>query len=284
MNFGTLPMKRLLLITSSLVLVGSAQAADMAARPYTKAPVAAAIPFSWTSCYVGGHVGGGWSKTNFTDPGIASGSPGFPITTTGAIPGDQIRVDGNAGVIGGVQAGCDYQFSNHWVVGLAGDFSGGDLHGTANDPFFGGKNGNPATLSSRTDWLASVTGRVGYTWDRFMIYGKGGAGFARDTYSLNNFVNTAGFDCRAAFVFTPCNASTSTDRVGWVAGAGAEWAFTPNWSVLVEYDHYGFDSKRVGFLNPAGPSTALIDIQQDIDIVKVGVNYRFGGLPVVAKY
>src|SRR5271156_6786111 len=114
-------MKQLLLITSSLVLVGSAQAADLAARPYAKAPVAAAIPFSWTGCYVGGHVGGGWSRTDFTDPGIAAGFPGT-VLTIGAAAGDQVRADGNAGVIGGAQAGCDYQFSNNWVVGLAGDF------------------------------------------------------------------------------------------------------------------------------------------------------------------
>jgi outer membrane immunogenic protein len=286
-------MKSLLLITSSLVLVGSAQAADLATRPYTKAPVAAVVPFSWTGCHVGGHVGGAWSGTDFTDPGIASGFPGFPILTTGAHPGDNIHLGSNAGAIGGVQAGCDYQFSNNWVVGLAGDFSGADLRSMANDPFFNGKNGAPATLSSRTEWLASVTGRVGYTWDHLMLYGKGGAGFARDNYSLNNFVTIAGLNCTTAnlLTFVPCNSSATTDRVGWVAGAGLEWAFAPNWSFLVEYDHYGFDSKRVGFVSPAFPSffnpagsTAFLDIRQDVNIVKVGVNYRFGELPVVAKY
>ncbi|WP_314953929.1 outer membrane protein [Bradyrhizobium cosmicum] len=273
-------MKRLFLATSALIVAGSAQAADLGARPYTKAPVVAAVPFSWTGCYVGGHVGGGWSRTGFTDPAIATGVPGFPVTTTGALPGDRIGVNGD-GVVGGVQAGCDYQFSNNWVIGIAGDFAGTDIHGVANDPFFGGKSGNPATLSSRTDWVASVTGRVGYTWDRFLVYGKGGVGFAHDRYSLDNFITVGGFFCGPPFI--ACNATTSTDRVGWTAGAGVEWAFAPNWSALVEYNHYGFDSKRVGFVNPAG-STALIDIRQDIDIVKVGINYRFGGSAVVAKY
>lgn len=273
-------MKRLLLATSALFAVGSAQAADLAARTYTKAPVVAAVPFSWTGCYVGGHVGGGWSRTGFTDPAIATGVAGT-VTTTGVLPGDRIGVSGD-GVVGGVQAGCDYQFSNNWVIGIAGDFAGTDIHGVANDPFFAGKSGNPATLSSRTDWVASVTGRVGYTWDRFLVYGKGGVGFAHDRYSLNNFVTVGGFFCGPPF-FIACNASTSTDRVGWTAGAGVEWAFAPNWSALVEYNHYGFDSKRVGFVNPAG-STAFLDIRQDIDIVKVGVNYRFGGSAIVAKY
>lgn len=277
-------MKHLLLVTSALVIAGSAQAADLGARPYTKAPMMAAVPFSWTGCYLGGHVGGGWSKTDYTDPGITTGGPLAGLTTTGGAIGDTIRVDGS-GVIGGVQAGCDYQFSNHWVIGIAGDFSASDIHGMANDPFFAGKNGNPATLSSRTDWVASVTGRVGYAWDRFLVYGKGGVGFARDSYSLNNFVSIGGPLCGGGLgPFIACNSSASTDRVGWVAGAGIEWSFAPNWSAMVEYDHYGFDSKRVAFANPTAASSALIDIKQDIDIVKVGVNYRFGGSSVVAKY
>lgn len=277
-------MKQLLLATSALFIAGSAQAADLAARPYTKAPIAAAVPFSWTGCYIGGHIGGGWNRTDFTDPGVVSPAAGAPVTTIGVVPGDRIGVDGDGGIVGGAQAGCDYQFSNRWVVGIAGDFTATDLHGVANDPFFGGKFGNPATLSSRTDWVASVTGRVGYAWDRFLVYGKGGAGFAHDRYSLNNFSTVGAAFCGNGFPFTGCNVSTSTDRIGWTAGVGLEWAFAPHWSVLAEYDHYGFDSKRVGFLNSSGPSTAFIDIRQDVDIVKAGVNYRFGGSPVVAKY
>ncbi len=274
-------MKRLFLATSALVIAaGSAQAADMAPRPYAKAPVVAAVPFTWTGCYVGGHVGGGWSRTGWTDPGISTAFPGIPITTTGVVPGDRIGVDGS-GVIAGAQAGCDYQVASNWVVGIAGDFAWSDIHGVGNDPFFGGKAAGPATLSSRTDWMASITGRVGYAWDRVLVYGKGGVGFAHDRYDLNNFGTIGGGICG---FFAPCNASTSTDRVGWVAGAGLEWAFAPNWSALIEYNHYGFNGKRVGFVNPSTPTTALIDIRQDFDIVKVGINYRFGGSPVVAKY
>ncbi|MCK1736321.1 porin family protein [Bradyrhizobium sp. 138] len=277
-------MERLLLAMSALIVAGSAQAADLAARPYTKAPVAAAVPFSWTGCYVGGHIGGGASKTGFTDPGITTGAPGLGFMTTGLVPGDRIGVNSDVGVVGGAQAGCDYQFSSNWLIGVAGDFTATDIRGIANDPFFGGKAGNPATLSTRTDWVASVTGRVGYTWDRFLVYGKGGVGFAHDRYSLDNFAFIGGVPCGVFPAFTACSASTSTDRIGWTAGVGFEWAFAPNWSALVEYDHYGFDSKRVGFFNPSGPTTAFIDIRQDIDIVKVGINYRFGGSPVVAKY
>jgi outer membrane immunogenic protein len=207
------------------------------------------VPFTWTGCYVGGHVGGGWSRTPFTDPGLGSGFPGGALTTGGAV-GDRIGVNGD-GVVGGAQVGCDYQFASHWVVGIAGDFTWSDIHGVANDPFFAGKSGAPATLSSRTDWLASITGRVGYSWDRFLVYGKGGVGFAHDRYALNNFTAIGGVTCFNG-VFVACNTSAGADRTGWVAGAGLEWAFAPNWSALFEYDHYGFDSKRVVFAHPFG--------------------------------
>jgi outer membrane immunogenic protein len=275
-------MKRLLLASSAIVFAGSASAADLPARMPVKAPVVAA--YSWTGCYVGGHVGVGWNRTNFSDPGI--GPFPFPVTTLGpvGVPGTSIGVNGDPGVVGGAQVGCDYQFANNWVIGLAGDFSAADLHGVTNDPFFAGKNGAPATLNSRTEWLATVTGRLGYAWDRVLIYGKGGGAFARDRYSLNNFVTVGGRLCDDGVTFVACNTTASTDRFGWTAGVGVEWAFAPNWSALVEYDHYGFDSKRVSFLLPSRPGAFLLDVRQDIDVVKVGINYRFGSSLVVARY
>jgi outer membrane immunogenic protein len=273
-------MKRLLLASSAIAFVGSASAADLPARLPVKAPVAAA--YSWTGCYVGGHVGVGWNRTNFSDPGI--GIFGFPATTLGPVPGTSIGVNGGPGVVGGAQAGCDYQFANNWVIGIAGDFSGADLHGVTNDPFFAGKNGGPATLNSRTESLATVTGRLGYAWDRVLIYGKGGAAFARDRYSLNNFVSVGGDFCNNGVAFVACNTTATTDRFGWTAGVGIEWGFAPNWSALVEYNHYGFDSKRVSFDHAGPPGVFPLDVRQDIDVVKVGINYRFGSPLVVARY
>jgi outer membrane immunogenic protein len=85
--------------------------------------------------------------------------------------------------------------------------------------------------------------------------------------------------------FTGYAGLTSVDhtRSGWTVGAGVEWAFGSNWSTFVEYDHYGFGSKTVSFTF-AGGFINSVDFKQDIDTVKIGVNYRFGGSPVVAKY
>src|SRR3569623_2073449 len=156
-------MKSLLLAGTAIVaFVTAASAADLAARPYTKAPAAPARTHNWTGCYAGGHVGAGWSKPNLTDPpGVLSVNGSFDVK-------------GDASVLGGVQLGCDYQFANAWVIGLAGDFSGTSIKGTANDPFFGNKNPGPAQIHTRTDWLASLSGRAGYAWDNVLLYGKGG--------------------------------------------------------------------------------------------------------------
>ena len=268
-------MRKLLLASSALVFAGSAGAADLR-MPVKAAPVVAAVPYTWTGCSVGGHLGAGWNRSSFTDPGNPEFFFGFP-TPTLAPAGSSIGVNSSAGVLGGVQAGCDYQFASNWVIGIGGDVAWTDIHGAANDPFFVGKNGAPVPLSTRTEAIASLTGRLGYAWDRYLIYGKAGGAWARDRYSITNL--------NCTFLAT-CNLSGSTDRAGWTAGVGLEWAFAPNWSALVEYNHYGFGNNSVSFTDPALPFLLLrYDVRQDIDVVKVGINYRFGGPgAVVARY
>lgn len=253
-------MKQFLLAGTALFLSGTASAADLPARMPAKAPIAAAAPFSWTGCYIGAHAGAGWSRTGFNDP------VGGTITPSGS----SFDVKSKAGFLGGGQVGCDYQFASNWVVGLAGDFSWASIQGEANDPFFGGKFGNPIVARSRTDFLATATGRIGYAWDHYLLYAKGGAAWAHDKYEVNNF------NCTTT-PFVSCNTSASNTRLGWTVGGGLEWAFASNWSVLVEYDHYGFGTKTLGFTDSANPGfVTILNVKQDIDVAKIGINYRFG--------
>ena len=260
-------MKKLLLASTALVLGGQAFAADLP----VKAPrIAAPVAYSWSSCYVGGHVGVGRNRTLFTEV------DGFADT----IPvGASFGINGRAGALGGVQVGCDYQFASNWVFGIAGDFSWANIQGSGIDPFFTGKNGGPITFSSKTDRLASATGRIGYAWDRLLFYGKGGVGWAHDQYAITNAGALGGFFCgggpATAFGLGPCNSAGSATRVGWVAGAGIEWAFANNWSTFIEYDHYGFGTKNVAFAAPFAIGPGAYGVKQDIDVIKVGLNYRF---------
>lgn len=273
-------MKKLLLASSALVFAGSAFAADLPARAPVKAPFIAAVPYTWTGCYFGGHAGAGWGHTDFSDPGSVPLGGGPPVQNI-ADPGSSIGVNGKFAGLGGVQAGCDYQFANNWVIGIAGDYSWSDIHGFGNDPFFAGKNSNiPLTLFSKTDRLATITGRVGHTWDHLLFYGKGGAASARDRYSLQNLDGLSQTDCFSGAGPGPpiaCNPKASATRWGWTAGIGVEWAFANSWSTMIEYDHYGFGSKTVSFTDPNAPgAVALLNVKQSFDVVKVGINYRFG--------
>ena len=256
-------MKQLLLASTAILCGGAALASDLPPRVSSKAAMAyAAAPRSWTGCYIGAHAGAGWGRTDFSDP---AGGNIAPL-------GDTIGVDGGTAFIGGGQLGCDYQFASNWVVGLAGDFSWANIQGETNDPFFSGKGppGTPLPLHSRTDFLASATGRVGYAWDQYLVYAKGGAAWSHNKYEANNF---------GCIIFTPCNVSASDTPFGWTAGVGFGWAFAQKWSMLVEYDHYGFANKDLTFVDPAHPTApAVFGVKQEIDVFKLGINYRFGGL------
>lgn len=252
-------MKKLLLATSALVLAGPAFAADIPVR--TKAPPMLAAPpvaYSWTACYIGAHAGYGWGRTDITDPALL-----FPFA------GGQTTRNNTRGFLAGGQIGCDYQFAGGWVVGLEGDLAWADIKGTVNDPFFNGKN-----FTSKTDWIADATGRIGYAFDRVLVYGKGGGAWAHNRFDMTFFGPTVG---------------TATEtRFGWIVGAGLEFMLASNWSAKVEYNHYDFGSRQVTLSGAAiggGTFTSPQNIRQTIDTVKVGLNYRFGGPgPVVARY
>jgi outer membrane immunogenic protein len=263
---GEWELKVLLLTSTAVMLSGPAFAADLPARMPAKAPIATSAPVSWTGCYVGAHAGAGWGRTVIFDPNANGSTIGHFAPT----PGDTINIQGTGAIVGG-QIGCDYQFATNWVVGFAGDFSWAKIDGQTNDPFFGGKDGvNPLTLEAHTNFLASTTGRVGYAWDHYLLYAKGGVAWSHNKYTINNF--------GCVFLGGACYANASETRIGWTAGGGFEWSFAPNWSVLAEYDHYGFGTKSVTFFDAGQNVSVVFDVKPDIDVVKVGLNYRFSGV------
>lgn len=241
-------MKKFLLGTVALVALGtaSAVAADLPARTYTKAPAYAAPIYNWTGIYVGAHIGAAFGGDN-----------GYAVNPFLA---GLVSSDRDAAFLGGGQLGADYQFAPNWVLGVEGQISG--LSG--NDRTFTlGAN----TLRDRYDWLASVTGRLGYTWGPGLIYAKGGVAFRDD----NGLSATAGF----------LPAVTDRDSTGYTVGGGLEYMFAPAWSAKVEYQYYNFGTTNVATNAGAG----LLSYKDDLHTVKVGVNYHFNwGGPVVAKY
>jgi outer membrane immunogenic protein len=232
---------------------GAAAAADLPARIYTKAPPPVAA-YNWSGCYGGGNGGGIWSQNQWWQIG------GTGQLFSSSAPNSWLA---------GVQAGCNYQFSGNWVVGIQGDYDWTDATGS----------GPHSTLLTLTDQshlsgLGSVTGRVGYVfWDRWLGYVKGGGAWERVGY-LQYFPATG-----ATF------ATSGATLDGWTVGIGGEYGITPNLSAFLEYDYYDFGTSTLTFA-AAGGGSPTINIHETQSVVKAGLNWRFNWLaePVVAKY
>jgi outer membrane immunogenic protein len=257
-------MKKILL--GSVALLGLvAGPAAMAADLRVKAPVRPPPPvyaYSWTGCYVGGHAGGLWIQKDYALQSIGTPFGAVVFTNPVGLGGHDV-----SDWLAGVQAGCDYQFAGGFVIGIAGDYAWTNADGSHVDPVIG-----LTTLSSNTKSLASVTGRLGYAWDRFLGYVKGGGAWERDNYAW--FLTGA----------PAVGLSASETRGGWTIGVGGEYAFTDWLSGFVEYNYYDFGNRSVAFL--AGPVAFNFDIDERKSVLKFGLNLRFGGgaAPVAARY
>jgi outer membrane immunogenic protein len=270
-------MKLIALAVSILAAsIGVASAADLAARPYTKAPPPVAVAaYNWSGFYLGANGGGAWSRKCWDanpytiDVGLI---PPFTIqgpegchTASGATAGGQI--------------GYRWQ-SAAWVFGLEAQGNWADLTGSNASQLFPFA-GNGVTNRTRIDAIGLFTGQVGYTWNSFLLYVKGGAAVVRDKYDVQ--ITGPGSGLPIGFVA----ATGSETRWGAAVGVGGEYAFTPNWSFGLEYNHLFMGSRDVRLTyDPAGFIAQFNHnerIRQDVDMVTARLNYRFGG-PVVAKY
>jgi outer membrane immunogenic protein len=256
-------MKKFLLGTVGLVALGiaaPASAADMAARPYTKAAPMIAAVYDWTGFYVG--INGGWgSSRNSWDQ----------YSAAGVLIGAEGSHDATGGTVGG-QIGYRWQASQ-WVFGLEAQGNWAD---------FQGRNASliaPAffTNDTRVDAFGLFTGQAGVAFNNALLYVRGGAAVTSDRY-------------RTYVTGTSILAANTVDDTRWgaVVGVGLEYGFAPNWSFGINYDHMFMQDRTYTFTNNGtfgvpGTFFASDRISQDVDLVTARINYRWGG-PVVAKY
>jgi outer membrane immunogenic protein len=262
-------MKRVVLTAAALLVAGtSAFAADLTVRPMAvKAPpVTTAIPFNWTGCYLGVAAGYQWGQSGqVARSGYDAGKP---------LTGDY---DLSGGIAGGT-IGCNYEFSNNIVIGIEDDYSWTDKKGSANDlmPF-----NTKALNTTKEKWIDTLRGRIGYAFDRVMVYGTAGVAFAGTDVT----VAVPGFG----------TVTDSQSRTGWVAGVGAEWAVYTGpmgaLTVKAEYLHADFGSDRyvdtpITFKDGCNTQTVVSrDVKLSDDMVRVGVNWKFNMDPIVtARY
>jgi outer membrane immunogenic protein len=257
--------------------------------------------FSWTGCYLGGYVGGAWQGgdgATFTDQGQngigPAGSiavPPFLSYSGGAVaarlvPAHSWNSDLSSSFIGGGTLGCNWQPVNSpFVLGLEGEAGYMRLSGNAFDPrtIIGTQTVLDVLGSGKVgDWYGMVTGRLGYAWDRWLLYVKGGAAFVPTEASVLDACQNTGVGCGNWLIST----SGSKTVTRWTVGGGLEWAFAQSWSVKGEYMFIGLNDGS-GFqtcgpvTTPAGTILAggpfCFDHRFDgIHTAKIGLNYRFG--------
>ncbi len=258
-------MYRRILLASvgAIALAGAAFAADLPSRAPPPVYVPPAPIFTWTGIYIGGQIGYAWGTSN---------------TNLGDNFGDYTSFStNNSGVIGGAHVGYNLQLSQ-FVVGLEGDVDGSSLKKTVyGDPFIDSFISVPTTISGNLGVQGSIRGRVGYAWDRVLLYATGGVAFA----GFNGSISTPyGYD------------SASTTRVGWTVGGGLEYAVTNNWSIRAEYRYAQFGHSTVYATNSyVLPGLTAVGAFGNRTInenrVQVGFSYKFdtaAPAPVVAKY
>jgi len=239
----------------TLGLAVPAAAADLPARPYTKAPAVVPLPvYNWGGFYIGANGGGGTSHKcwDFTTPAGAFLVNEGCHDATGAVAGGQI--------------GYRWQASN-WVFGVEAQGDWADLKGSNTSLAFA-----PFVNASRVDAFGLFTAQLGYAWNNVLVYVKGGAAVTADRFHVDTAVGGV----------LAATASNDT-RWGGAVGAGFEFGFAPGWSAGIEYDHLFMQDRLITFTDTTGAFFGTERIHQDVDLVTARINYRFGG-PVIAKY
>ena len=266
-------MKRLSIIAAAL-LAGTAlaSAADMR-MPMKAAPMAVAPIWSWTGFYIGAHAGYGFGGDDSIDTtGQAAGN--IANVLGGARPA-RVTLDRD-GFVGGGQIGYNWQFAPNWLFGIEADISYTDFRESVSIvtlPLVGAGTLNNS-FSSRMDFFGTVRGRLGYVFDRTLIYATGGFAYGDVRNSVNLF-GTAG-----NLQFT---GSTSNIETGYTVGGGIEHAFAPNWTVKGEYLFYDLGRNTVNVaIVPgavgAGGTGYNSTFSNDGHIGRIGVNYKFGAM------
>lgn len=239
-----------------------ASAADL---PRKAPPAALPAPptFTWTGFYVGANIGYGWLRS--TDEITGADAPSSTFLANNVVA-TSLPLNSN-GILGGIQAGYNWQAFPNWVFGIEADIAATDFNNSLTLPGLGFR---PMTASERMNWLGTLRGRIGFTpMDRWLVYATGGLAYGHTELSaaLSNINGCLGNNCQAG--------SASTWKTGWAAGAGVEWAFLNDWTVRIEYLHFDLGTVSHPMVDPVLPFVFNAQAGFEGDIVRVGVNYLF---------
>jgi outer membrane immunogenic protein len=268
-----------------------AVAADLPRRMAPPAALASVAAPNWSGLYIGAHVGYGWSDFEFRNPSATFSVPGLVLPNAGVIAVPLERNYEGDGFLGGGQVGLNAQFGS-LVLGIEGDVSWTDIDGefrsTSGPTLFPGIGGIGAGIittsegvANNLDWLATVRGRIGWAFDRWLVYGTGGVAFGR----VDSAADITIFNGPQNLTLTTSNGETHT---GWAAGVGVEGMITPSLSAKLEYLYAdlgrethsapGALTGTPGIVTLLPPGTSVQtrgDFNVEVHSLKAGLNYRF---------
>jgi outer membrane immunogenic protein len=276
---------------ASVAFAPVAHAADLGPADKTSVLAPAPAGVNWTGFYIGGNVGYAHSTYSASDvTGTASAGMnvgGVPLPLGSGTVGLPSVGAGNGSFTGGGQIGFNYQIGPT-VLGLEADFQGANLNGSLDSnsaiDLGVGPVGINSSVSLKTDWYATVRGRIGHPFGAFLPYVTGGLAIAgtkaqvtnSTTLTIPGFGNVGG----------SASDSVTKTLTGYAVGAGLEYALGHGWSIKGEYLHLGFGNQSYGSATPfsgslgagisvSGTTAVHADLKADFDIARVGVNYRF---------
>lgn len=203
--------KKMLLAAAAVAVSVPALAADLGGRSRPYYAPPAAQLFNWTGFYVGGNAGWGWGSALGADP---------------------------SGYLIGLQAGYNFQYASGLLAGIESDIA------------ISGIEGSGGSSSFELDYLGTVRGRLGYTVDRFVVYGAGGLAYGRGDVRRGGLSN-------------------EQTHFGWTIGAGVEAMIAPNITARLEYLYADLGSET--YKTVLGPRR----VSFDANIVRLGMNYKF---------
>ena len=299
------------LAAGAIGLVASvASAADLPRKAPAYQPPPPPPPFNWTGFYTGFFLGAGWARNEFDNNSVGVGDD-FSF----ADGGGAIASNSGVGPLGGITVGYNWQTPGSMIVwGIEGDFAWTDIKGsnsfnrTGTDGFtfgcftffdcshFSTANGSARTAFKVED-LATITGRFGLAsgpGDRTLWYIKGGGAWERTKVNIAAQANAV--ECTNFILGSTCDsasvsgaASDSFNKWGWTVGTGLEFGLWDHWSGKVEYDFMQFGSRTFSFSTDAHnffeePLNVSTQLKEQIHVVKIGLNYRWGAWGGKAPY
>lgn len=258
-------MQRIFAIVVASTIAAPALAADLSYP--VKAPPYMPPVFSWTGTYVGANIGGTWGTFDF--------NPATMNNLTGAVLAPGQISPTSSSVIGGFQVGYNWQ-TGPYVLGVESDiqFTGlkqGFTYAVPTGFFVPGDS-----MSVKTDYLSATRVKLGYAWDRTMIYAAGG--LETGVFDVTSTYASRGAGGSPAFGFTDSNKF----HYGYNVGAGVEYAVTNNVSLGAEYRYYnlGKETYNLGAFTPSGGAAQTVSSTVDLKASQVTarLNVKLNGL------